>query len=100
MDDSFFELFFSKDKKYIEFVIREIFQEIDKPLVKVESVFTQYNMKTLGDCNPRLDLLAIDEEGNKINIEVQRTVGPDMKFRSRFYWCGHRRKQPSKGSRV
>lgn len=85
MDDSFFELFFSKDKKYIEFVIREIFQEIDKPLVKVESVFTQYNMKTLGGCNPRLDLLAIDEEGNKINIEVQRTVGPDMKFRSRFY---------------
>jgi len=53
--------------------------------VEVVSVLTQHNLKTIGGINPRLDLLAVDKEGRRINIEVQQVVGKDLKFRSRFY---------------
>jgi len=53
--------------------------------VKVASVLTQHNLKTVGGYDPRLDLLAEDEEGRRINIEVQRTKKPDLILRGRYY---------------
>lgn len=85
MDDSFFELFFKKEPKYIEVVIREIFKHLSRPLVKIVSVSTQHNLKTFGGYDPRLDLLAEDEQGRKINIEVQRTVAKSHPKRARFH---------------
>lgn len=58
MDDLMFELFFREDPKYIEIVIREIFKQLNLPFVKIVSVETQFNLKTIGGCDPRLDLLA------------------------------------------
>ena len=85
MDDLFFELFFKKDPKYIEVVIREIFKQLNKPLVKIISVSTQHNLKTFGGCDPRLDLLAEDEKGRINNIEVQRSVSSSHPKRGRYY---------------
>lgn len=39
MDDLLFELFFLKEPKYIEFVIHEIFKQLNRPLLKVVSVY-------------------------------------------------------------
>lgn len=85
MDDLMFELFFREDPKYIEIVIREIFKQLNLPFVKIVSVETQFNLKTIGGCDPRLDLLAEDEEGRRINIEVQRALRPDHPMRGRYY---------------
>jgi len=85
MDDLMFELFFRDDPQYIEVVIREIFKHLKLPFVKIVSVATQHNLKTIGGCDPRLDLLAEDEEGRKINIEVQRALRPDHPKRGRYY---------------
>ena len=85
MDDFFFELFFKNDPKYIQVVIHAIFKQLNKPLVKIISVSTQHNLKTFGGCDPRLDLLAEDEEGRRINIEVQRILGSSHPRRARYY---------------
>lgn len=53
--------------------------------MKVVSVSTQHNLKTVGGYDPRLDLLAEDEEGRKINIEVQRTKKQDPVLRGKYY---------------
>ena len=52
MDDLLFELFFRKESTYIEFVIHEIFKQLNRPLLKVVSVYTQHNLKTLGGYDP------------------------------------------------
>ena len=85
MDDFFFELFFKNAPECAEFVIREIFKQLKRPLAKIHSVSTQYNLKTFGGCDPRLDLLAEDEEGRKINIEVQRSLRSTHPKRGRYY---------------
>lgn len=53
--------------------------------MKIVSFATQHNLKTFGGYSPRLDLLAEDEEGRKINIEVQRTVAKSHPKRARFH---------------
>lgn len=80
--------FSSKSHAFVlrsEVVIREIFKQLKIPMVKIVSISTQHNLKTFGGCDPRLDLLAEDENGRKINIEVQRSVNPSHPKRGRYY---------------
>lgn len=48
MDDFFFELFFKSAPECVGVVIREIFKQLERPLVKIVSVSTQHNLKTFG----------------------------------------------------
>lgn len=85
IDDSFFEVFFKGDPKYIEVVIHEIFKQLGHPLVKIQEVSVQEDLKALDKRTVRLDALATDEEGNLINIGVQRSVSPILAKRARYH---------------
>ena len=85
IDDSFFEVFFKGDPKYIEVVIHEIFKQLGHPLVKIQEVSVQEDLNALDKRTVRLDALATDEEGNLINIEVQRSVSPVLTKRARYH---------------
>ena len=85
IDDSFFEVFFKGDPKYIEVVIHEIFKQLGHPLVKIQEVSVQEDLNALDKRTVRLDALATDEEGNLINIEVQRSVSPILTKRARYH---------------
>ena len=85
IDDSFFEVFFKGEPKYIEIVIHEIFKQLGHPLVKIQEVSVQEDLNALDKRTVRLDALATDEEGNLINIEVQRSVSPILTKRARYH---------------
>lgn len=85
IDDSFFEIFFKDDPKYIEVVIHEIFKQLGHPLVKIQKVSTQENLNSLNNREVRLDALATDENGNLVNIEVQRAVSRALTKRARYH---------------
>ncbi len=69
MDDSFFELCFRSNPKYIEAVINEIFKQLGIPLVKVNSIETQERFLTVENRNACLDAVATDVNGNLINTK-------------------------------
>lgn len=85
IDDSFFEIFFRDDPKYIEVVIHEIFKHIGRPLVSIEKVETQSRLQSLGHRELCLDLLATDSNQNKINIEIQRATTNILTKRARYH---------------
>lgn len=85
IDDSFFEVFFKGDPKYIEVVIHEIFKQLGHPLVKIQEVSVQEDLNALDKRTVRLDALATDEEGNLINIEDQRSVSSVLTKRARYH---------------
>jgi len=85
IDDSFFEVFFKDDPKYIEVVIHEIFKHLGHPLVKIQEVSVQEDLNALDKRTVRLDALATDENGNLINIEVQRAVSSVLTKRARYH---------------
>ena len=62
IDDSFFEIFFKDDPKYIEVVIHEIFKQLGLPLVKIQSVSVQEDLNALDKRTVRLDALATDKK--------------------------------------
>lgn len=85
IDDSFFEIFFRDDPKYIEVVIHEIFKHIGRPLASIEKVETQSRLQSLGHRELCLDLLATDSNQNKINIEIQRATTDILTKRARYH---------------
>ena len=85
MDDSFFELCFRSNPKYIEAVINEIFKQLGIPLVKVNSIETQERFLTVENRNACLDAVATDVNGNLINIEVQRAKKRSLFRRARYH---------------
>lgn len=85
IDDSFFEVFFKGDPKCIEVVIHEIFKQLGHPLVRIQEVSLQEDLNALDKWTVRLDALATDEEGNLINIEVQRSISSILTKRSRYH---------------
>ena len=85
MDDIFFEVFFKDQPQCIEVVIHEIFKQLGYPLVKVKKVEVQKNLNALDKRTVRLDALAVDEQGNHINIEVQRVVSSNLERRARYH---------------
>lgn len=85
MDDLLFELFFRDDPKYIEFVVREIFNQLNKPMVKIVSVSVSHTSEPDGESIPKLDLIGEDEKGEKVYMEVYLFSGPYSPVRARCY---------------
>lgn len=69
MDDDFLSAFFRDNIEDTEFILRII---LDKPALKVNSVHVQHELKNLSGRSVKLDVHAIDENGNEADIEIQR----------------------------
>lgn len=69
LDDDFMSKVFEDDYECIELLLHVI---MEKPDLKVKTARTQYSIKNLLGRSVRLDIHAVDTEGKKYNIEVQR----------------------------
>ena len=82
LDDDFMTKCFEGDPKYIQFVLRII---LEIPDLIVLDVKTQVFVENLVKRSLRLDVLATDSQGRKINVEIQRSdKGADPK-RARYH---------------
>lgn len=81
MDDDFFTKCFEGDTKCIQFVLRTI---LGIPDLEVVDVRTQVFVENLLNRSVRLDILATDSTGRKINIEIQRSDKGAGHQRARF----------------
>lgn len=68
-DDSFMSRVFDENIECTELVLRII---LDRPDMKVRSVHTQREIKNLRGHSVRLDIEAENEDGEPVNVEVQR----------------------------
>lgn len=69
LDDDFFTKCFEGNPACVELVLRIV---LDKPDLKVTDVRTQVFVENLLNRSVRLDVLATDSAGGKLNIEIQR----------------------------
>ena len=69
MDDDFMAKCFEDDIPCTELVLSIVLERSD---LKVESVRTQYEIANLQGHSVRLDVFAMDGEGKRYNIEIQR----------------------------
>ncbi|MCM1083028.1 MAG: hypothetical protein NC393_05925 [Clostridium sp.] len=69
MDDDFLSAFFRDNIDDTEFILRII---LDKPTLKVKSVHVQHEIKNLNGRSIRLDVHAVENNANEIDIEIQR----------------------------
>ncbi len=70
LDDDFLTKCFEGDTASIELVLRIV---LEKPDLKVLDVRTQVFVENLLNRSVRLDILATDSTGAKLNVEVQRS---------------------------
>ena len=69
MDDDFMTKCFEDNAECTELVLHIILEKTD---LKVQEVRTQYNIKNLQGRSVRLDIFAVDSDGKRYNIEIQR----------------------------
>jgi len=81
LDDDFLTKCFEGDTKYIQLVLRIV---LDKPDLKVADVRTQVFVENLLNRSVRLDVLATDSTGRKINVEIQRSDRGAGRKRARY----------------
>ena len=81
LDDDFFTKCFEADTASIEFVLQIV---LEKPDLKVLDVRTQVFVENLLNCSVRLDILAADSTGAKLNVEVQRSDKGAGRKRARY----------------
>lgn len=81
LDDDFMTKCFDGDVKYIQMVLRII---LDMPDFVVVDVRTQVFVENLLNRSVRLDILATDKTGRKINVEVQRSDKGAGQKRARY----------------
>lgn len=70
MDDDFMNVVFDGATEPIELVLRIV---LNKPGLKVISSKTQYQIRNLGRRNIWLDVLAEDEDGRRMDVEIQNS---------------------------
>ena len=81
LDDDFLTKCFEGDTKYIQLVLRIV---LEMPDLEVVDVRTQVFVENLLNRSVRLDVLATDSTGRKINVEIQRSdIGAGRK-RARY----------------
>ena len=68
LDDDFLTKCFEGDTKYIQLVLRIV---LEIPDLEVVDVRTQVFVENLLNRSVRLDVLATDSTGRKINVEIQ-----------------------------
>ncbi len=81
LDDDFLTKCFEGDKASIELVLRIV---LEKPDLKVLDVRTQVFVENLLNRSVRLDILATDSTGAKLNVEVQRSDKGAGRKRARY----------------
>lgn len=81
LDDDFFTKCFEGDTACIQFILQIILGRSDLEIVEVH---TQVFVENLLDRSVRLDILAEDSTGRRINIEIQRSDKGAGKKRSRY----------------
>ena len=81
MDDDFLTKCFEGDTACIQLVLRII---LDMPDLQVIDVRTQVFVENLLNRSVRLDVLATDSIGRKINVEIQRSDKGAGKKRARY----------------
>ena len=81
MDDDFLTKCFEGDTKYIQLVLRII---LEMPDLQVTDVRTQVFVANLLNRSVRLDVLATDSQGRKINVEIQRSDKGAGRKRARY----------------
>ena len=81
LDDDFLTKCFEGDPKYIQLVLRIV---LEMPDLEVVDVRTQVFVSNLLDRSVRLDVLATDSTGRKINVEIQRSDKGAGRKRARY----------------
>lgn len=81
LDDDFMTKCFESDPKYIQLVLRIV---LDMPDLVVVDVRTQVFVENLLNRSVRLDVVATDSLGRKINIEIQRSEKGAGRKRARY----------------
>ena len=81
LDDDFLTKCFAGDTTSIELVLRIV---LEKPDLKVLDVRTQVFVENLLNRSVRLDILATDSTGAKLNVEVQRSDKGAGRKRARY----------------
>ena len=81
LDDDFLTKCFEGDTASIELVLQIV---LEKPDLKVLDVRTQVFVENLLDRSVRLDILATDSTGAKLNVEVQRSDKGAGRKRARY----------------
>ena len=81
LDDDFLTKCFEGDTASIELVLRIV---LEKPDLKVLDVRTQVFVENLLNRSVRLDILATDSTGAKLNVEVQRSDKGAVRKRARY----------------
>ena len=81
MDDEFMTKCFEGDTKSMELVLGIV---MDIPGLKVRKVRTQVFVENLLNRSVRLDILATDSSGRKINVEIQRSDKGAGRKRARY----------------
>lgn len=81
MDDDFLTKCFEHDKAAIQLVLRIV---LEAPDLEVLDVRTQVFVENLLNRSVRLDILATDSQGRKINVEIQRADRGAGRRRARY----------------
>ena len=81
LDDDFLTKCFEGDPKYIQLVLRIV---LEMPDFVVVDVRTQVFVENLLNRSVRLDVLATDSAGRKINVEIQRSDKGAGRKRARY----------------
>lgn len=81
LDDGFMTKCFEGEPKYIQLVLRIV---LEIPGLIVEDVRTQVFVANLLNHSVRLDVLATDSTGRKINVEIQRASQGAGRKRARY----------------
>lgn len=81
-DDDFMRKCFEESPECTELVLQII---MNKPDLQVTDMHHQYEIKNLQGHSIEMDVFAIDEEGRKYNIEVQRRNSGAKPKRARYY---------------
>lgn len=81
LDDDFLTKCFEGDTKYIQLVLRIV---MEMPDLEVVDARTQVFVENLLNRSVRLDVLATDSAGRKINVEIQRSDKGAGRKRARY----------------
>lgn len=81
LDDDFMTKCFESEPRYIQFVLRIV---LEMPGLEVIDVHTQVFVENLLNRSVRLDVLATDSKGRKINVEIQRADKGAGRRRARY----------------
>lgn len=81
LDDDFLTKCFEEDTRYIQLVLRIV---LEKPELEVVDVRTQVFVENVLNRSVRLDVVATDRSGRKINVEIQRSDRGAGRRRARY----------------